>query len=124
MKAEVEYSDEFEEWWDSLTEGEQETVSAFVGMLEEFGVTLGFPYCSDIRGAKISQLRELRPQHKGRPIRVLYAFDPRRMAILLIGGDKTGNPRWYDEYIPIAERVYFEHLERLEREGEIDGETI
>jgi hypothetical protein len=62
-------------------------------------------------------MRELRIQHQGRPFRVLYAFDPRRAAILLIGGDKTGNERWYDEFVPIADRLYDAHLETLKREG-------
>jgi hypothetical protein len=121
MKVEVEYSDEFEEWWNDLSETEQSAVEGYVSMLEEFGVSLGFPYSSDIKGTKLTQLRELRPQHKGRPLRVLYAFDPRRMAILLIGGDKTGNSKWYDEAIPIAERIYEDHIEQLKKERLIDG---
>jgi hypothetical protein len=63
-------------------------------------------------------MRELRIQHRGRPYRILYAFDPRRSAILLIGGDKTGNDRWYDENVPRADRLFDEHLESLERDGE------
>ena len=52
---------------------------------------------------------------------VLYAFDPRRAAILLIGGDKTGNDRWYEENVPFADRLYDEHLEALRKEGLNDG---
>ena len=62
-------------------------------------------------------MRELRIQHGGRPFRVLYAFDPRRAAILLLGGDKTGNDRWYDENVRKADALYEEYLEGLEREG-------
>lgn len=62
-------------------------------------------------------MRELRTQHEGRPLRTLYAFDPRRTIILLIGGDKTGADRWYDTHIPIADRLYSEHLEQLRIEG-------
>ena len=62
-------------------------------------------------------MRELRIQHEGRPYRVLYAFDPRRAAILLLGGDKTGNDRWYDEHVPIADTLYDEYLRELKREG-------
>jgi hypothetical protein len=58
-------------------------------------------------------MRELRVQHGGRPYRILYAFDPRRTAILLLGGDKTGNSRWYDEYIPKADAIYEEHLREI-----------
>jgi len=62
-------------------------------------------------------MRELRIQHQGRPIRVLYAFAPQRTAILLLGGDKTGNNRWYKVNVPIADRLYDEYLEELEQEG-------
>lgn len=61
-------------------------------------------------------MRELRVQHEGRPYRVLYAFGPRRVAILLIGGDKTGNNRWYEENVPRADAIYDEHLRELESE--------
>ena len=55
------------------------------------------------------------------PYRVLYAFDPRRSAILLIGGDKTGNIRWYETYVPVADRLYDTHLDTLKKEGQING---
>ena len=55
----------------------------------------------------------LRIQHAGKPYRALYAFDPRRMAILLIGGDKTGSTRWYEENIPVADKLYYQHIEAL-----------
>jgi hypothetical protein len=66
-------------------------------------------------------MRELRIQHAGRPYRVLYAFDPRRVAILLIGGDKTGNDRWYEQFVPVADRLYDVHLVLLRKEGSSDG---
>lgn len=66
-------------------------------------------------------MRELRTQHDGRPLRTLYAFDPRRAAILLIDNDKTGDDRWYDLDIPIADRLYDEHLGQLRKEGLING---
>jgi hypothetical protein len=62
-------------------------------------------------------MRELRIQHAGDPYRVLYAFDPRRNAILLIGGNKTGKNRWYKEFVPMADRLYDEHLKELKQEG-------
>lgn len=61
-------------------------------------------------------MRELRIQHEGDPYRVLYAFDPRRTAILLIGGNKTGNNRWYETHIPKADDLYDDHLEILKKE--------
>ncbi len=121
MRWDVEYTDEFEAWWDDLSEEEQVSVAASVQLLEERGPTLGFPHSSGINGSKHSHMRELRTQHGGRPMRTLYAFDPRRSAILLIGGDKTGDDRWYDQNILIADRLYDEHLEQLRKEGMIDG---
>jgi hypothetical protein len=119
-KWEVEYTDEFGLWWASLTEDEQVSVAASVGLLELRGPGLGFPHCSGVNGSKHSHMRELRTQHDGRPLRSLYAFDPRRLAILLIGGDKTGDGRWYEKNVPIADRLYDEHLVQLRNEGMID----
>jgi len=62
-------------------------------------------------------MRELRIQHRGRPYRILYAFDPLRTAILLTGGNKTGDKRWYEKFVPVAERLFAEHLKTL-KEGE------
>ena len=81
MRCEVQYTDEFEQWWNTLSESEQEVIDAYAKMLEEFGVELDYPYSSDIKGSKYPQMRELRPQHQGKPYRILYAFDPRRTAI-------------------------------------------
>lgn len=111
----VEYTDEFEAWWVDLAEEVQDDIDRVVMLLEEHGPTLGFPYSSDIKGARFA-MRELRIQSGGRPIRVLYAFDPVRSALLLLGGDKTGNERWYVENVPRAERLFAEHLKELEQE--------
>lgn len=110
----VEYSDNFGAWWDTLSEEEQEDVYTVVGLVKKLGPTLPFPYSSKINDSKYSHLRELRIQHAGRPYRILYAFDPNRTAILLVGGDKTGDDRWYTTNIPIAEAQYEAHLRTLE----------
>ena len=120
MTWEIEFTDEFETWWDTLGEGEQASVRASVKLLGQFGPGLRFPHTSGIRGSRHSHMRELRVQHAGHPYRVLFAFDPHRCAILLLGGDKTGKDRWYDEHVPIAARLYDEHLELLRKEGLID----
>lgn len=117
MAIVVEYTDEFGDWWGSLTESEQEDINAVVLLLEVRGPHLAHPYSSAIATSRHSHMRELRVQHAGRPYRVLYAFDPLRNAILLIGGDKTGNDRWYEEYVRVADRLYDEHLEVLRKEG-------
>jgi hypothetical protein len=121
MRWEVEYTDEFGDWWNGLPEADQESLVASVRLLEERGPELGYPHSSGINGSKHSHMRELRTQRGGIPLRALYAFDPRRNAILLIGGDKTGNSRWYEAQVPIADRLYDEHLEQLRKEGLIDG---
>ncbi len=119
MAWDVEYTDEFGLWWESLTVAEQESVAATVGLLEIEGPRLPFPYSSGVAGSRHGHMRELRVQHAGQPYRVLYAFDPRRCAILLIGGDKTGNDRWYEQFVPVADRLYEEHLQTLRREGDL-----
>lgn len=121
MSWDIEYTDEFGAWWADLSEAEQESLAASVRLLEARGPLLGFPYSSGVNGSKHSHMRELRTQHEGRPYRTLYAFDPRRSVILLIGGDKTGNERWYVVNVPIADRLYDEHLEQLGKEGLING---
>ena len=121
MAWDVEYTDEFGQWWAELSQDEQESVAASVRLLEERGPTLGFPHSSGIHGSKHGHMRELRTQHDGHPLRTLYAFDPRRSAILLVGGDKTGDERWYETHVPIADRLYDEHLEQLRKEGLING---
>ena len=113
----VEYTDEFGAWWDGLTAAEQESVAASVGLIERLGSALPFPHSSGIVGSRHGHLRELRVQHRGRPLRVLYAFDPRQAALLLVGGDKSGKGRWYDEFVPLADRLYDEHLAALRRKG-------
>jgi hypothetical protein len=113
----VEFTDEFEQWWVTLTEAEQIDLAATVTLLQSKGPQLPFPHSSGINNSKHSYMRELRTQHQGRPYRTLYAFDPRRSAILLLGGDKTGDNDWYDKNIPIADRLYDDHLALLKREG-------
>jgi len=113
---EVEYTDEFGEWWETLSEAEQDAVAFTVGLLRSEGPSLKFPYCTGVKQSKHTSMRELRSQCKGQPIRTFYAFDPRRTAILLIGGDKTGNERFYDTMVPIADRIYDNYLKEIEEE--------
>ncbi len=113
----VEYTDEFEQWWDTLSEGEQIDIDTAVRLLEQRGPHLPFPYSSGVSKAKHGHMRELRIQHAGRPYRVLYAFDPRRVAILLLGADKTGDSDWYDRFVPIADILYDAHLAEISNES-------
>lgn len=117
MEWSVEFTDEFEEWWGGLSESEQVDVNAKVILLQRYGPGLRRPHSGAIKASRHANMKELVIQHRGRPYRVLYAFDPRRNAILLIGGDKTGRDRWYETFVPIADRLFDEHLASLKREG-------
>jgi hypothetical protein len=107
--VEVIGTDEFTSWFDGLDDQATKSVVHGVDLLAQLGLALGHPYSSAINGASIP-LRELRIQAGGRPLRVFYAFDPARQAVLLIGGDKTGEKRFYESMIPIAERLWKEYL--------------
>jgi hypothetical protein len=117
MAHEVEVTDEWLAWFEELEADEQEELAASIGLLEAKGPHLPFPYSSGVTTSRHSHMRELRTQVHGRPFRTLYAFDPRRVAILLIAGDKTGDNRWYEVFVPRADDLYDEHLEILEEEG-------
>jgi hypothetical protein len=116
MEWEVEYTDEFEEWWNGLSEEEQDEIDAKVELLEEHGPTLPRPHADTITSSRHANMKELRGKCKERQLRVLYAFDPRRMAILLIGGDKTGDPNWYEKNVPRADDLFGQHLKNLQAE--------
>jgi len=112
----VEYTDQFEDWWLTLAEQEQEAVTAAVEALEDRGPALGRPFVDVIQASRHANMKELRP--RGGHIRVMFAFDPRRTAILLIGGDKSGQwESWYKEMVPIADALYDEHLLAIEKGG-------
>jgi hypothetical protein len=117
MAWNVEHTDEFAGWYGQLTETQQDDVTAVVLVLMEQGPQLAFPYSSGINGSKHQHMRELRVQSGGRPLRAFYAFDPRRSAILLIGGDKTGDDRFYQRMIPVADALYDVYIEEIRREG-------
>ncbi len=117
MSWNVEYTDEFGQWWKSLNEDEQDSIDISVTLLEERGPQLPFPHSSSINGSRHGHMRELRVQHRGDPYRIIYAFDPRRTAILLIGGNKGSDNRWYEKFVPIADSLYDKHLDTLKKEG-------
>ena len=116
MAWEVEFTDAFELWWNSLNEDQQEEIDAKVLLLEERGPVLPRPHSDVITTSKHSNMKELRGNVNEAQLRVLYAFDPRRTAILLIGGDKSGNPNWYRQFVPIADDLFDRHLKQIEKE--------
>jgi hypothetical protein len=112
----VEVTDEFRAWWSTLTEDQQDIVQPAVEALAEVGPTLGRPLVDTLRDSRHTNMKELRPRPGN--LRVLFAFDPRRTAILLIGGDKTGQWRaWYTRTIPLADDLYDDYLKELHIEG-------
>ena len=112
----VEFTDQFEAWWNSLSEDEQVEIGAKVELLQECGPTLPRPHADVIVSSRHSNMKELRGKVAERQLRVLYAFDPTRTALLLIGGDKTGDPKWYDNFVPIADDLFDQHLREVEQE--------
>ena len=113
MEYKIQLTDECADWLLNLSDHEKEDILASVGLLEVLGPKLGFPHSSKINGSKHSHMRELRIQHKGKPYRILYALDPLRNAILLIGGNKTGDKRWYKKFIAKADQLYDQHISTL-----------
>lgn len=114
---EVEFTNEFGAWWDDLAEEQQDAVDARVELLIDQGPDLGRPVVDSIKGSRHKNMKELRASKDG-ALRVLFVFDPRRHAILLLGGDKTGDwERWYEVHIPRADDLYDEHLQTLRDEG-------
>ena len=113
----MEYTDEFGQWWETLSLDEQASVEASVRLLEQLGPGLSRPHADTVHGSRHSNMKELRTQCKGRPLRTFFAFDPRRSAILLIGGDKTGDDRFYERMVPVADDLYDEYLNELRKEG-------
>lgn len=113
MAWEIEFTEWLEEHWEQLDEGHRIRVDASVGLLEQYGPQLAFPHSSGVEGSKFSHLRELRVQIKGEPFRYFYAFDSRRVAMMLCGGNKRGDKQFYERMIDIADRLYEEHLRNL-----------
>jgi hypothetical protein len=111
MIWEIIFHREFEEWFFA----EDVTVQASIGMvldiLEEQGASLGRPYVDTVKGSAFTNMKELRVQHDGNPYRILFAFDPQRQAVLLIGGNKRGDKHWYEKSISVADKRFAEYLE-------------
>ena len=118
MAWEINGTDQFADWYSSLTEAEQDGVIAVVEFLADQGPQLDRPHADRIKGSRYHNLKELRPRGAAKNCRVLFIFDPRRQAGRLVGGDKTGLwAKWYRTAIPEAERLYEDYLEELDALG-------
>ena len=111
----VEFTDEFGEWWGTLSE---DSLAVGVKLLQAIGPALGRPYADTVKQSRHQNIKELRTQLHGNPLRTFYAFDTRRKAILLIGGCKSGDKRFYERMVPLANKLLDEHLQEIERESE------
>jgi hypothetical protein len=117
MPWEVLLHDDFAAWLASLDRDIRVRIVQHFQLLSEFGPTLGRPRVDTVKGSEYPNMKELRVQVGGDPWRVLFAFDPLRRAVLLVGGNKGGNDRWYDENIRIADDRFKGHLDRLKAQG-------
>jgi hypothetical protein len=113
---EVTSTDEFDAWIlsDQVDTPAREDIRAVLIILRETGPLLGRPLSDTLKGSRHSNMKELRVQSKGRPFRILYAFDPNRTAVLLLGGNKQSDKRFYDRMIPLADKLFGRHLQGLQ----------
>jgi hypothetical protein len=107
---EVRYTEEFEAWLKSLPTLQADAVLRLLLVLRLQGPSLGRPYVDTIKGSRCPNLKELRIQSKGKPIRAFFIFDPERVAVILCGGDKTGDEQFYLREIARAEALYDAYL--------------
>ncbi|CAM4389567.1 MAG: Putative toxin HigB2 [Legionella sp.] len=113
----IETTDTFDIWFDALDDIDRANVLASMIVLREKGPMLSRPYADTVKGSSHSNMKELRVQSQGEPIRAFFAFDPKRRGILLCAGNKTGNEkRFYEEMIPIADREFTAHLKKSNKE--------
>lgn len=110
MEWEVNYTDQFEEWWETLGADLQEAIDTKVVLLQRVGPSLGRPHADVVHSSKHPNMKELIIQYGGDPYRVFFAFDPNREGILLVGGNKRGDRKVYEKFVPIADALYDGHL--------------
>ena len=117
MEWQVLLDEEFVKWSKEQDIGLQDEILAYRELLKQYGPRLGRPRVDTIKGSKFTNMKELRIQWKGQPWRILFAFDPKRRSILLVGGNKQGDKRWYEKNIPIADARFEKHLKRMGNEN-------
>ena len=112
----IEFTEDAEAWIRGLDEHDFDRIAPAIDLLEQHGPALGRPTVDRIKGSRHHNMKELRS--RGGHLRVLFCFDPSRQAILLVGGDKTDNWQgWYEESIPLADRLYDRHLQSSQTRG-------
>jgi hypothetical protein len=112
----IDATEEIAEMIKKLDEDAKEAILKSLLILQEIGPSLGRPYVDTINESKHKNMKELRIQNRQRLFRILFAFDPDRKAILLIGGDKRGDKRFYQKMIPIADALFDKHMKKWRRQ--------
>jgi hypothetical protein len=115
MEWDVQFDEDFAAWLLGQEADLRNAIIAHANLLRERGPQLGRPFVDTLEGSDFPNMKELRVQFRGDPWRILFAFDPDRAAILLVGGNKRGDKRWYKKHLPIADARFRRHLERLEQ---------
>lgn len=105
-------------WLQEQESGMQEKVLADLTNLETYGPKLSRPYADTVKGSRFKNMKELRVQYSGRPIRTFFAFDPKRRAIVLCAGCKSNDKRFYESMIHIADEEFAAHLSVVEEKNE------
>jgi hypothetical protein len=118
MAWEIEGTDEFQDWFQSLTVAERISVARKIDLLQQVGPMLGRPDADQLKGSRYSNMKELIVQHAGDAYRIPFAFDPRRVGISLLGGRKADR-KWYKAAVAAADKIYKRYLEELKQEGMI-----
>jgi hypothetical protein len=115
MEWDVQFDEDFAAWLAGLEADLRNEIIAHANLLRQHGPQLGRPYVDTLEDSAFTNMKELRVQFRGDPWRILFAFDPHRAAILLVGGNKRGDKRWYKKQLPIADERFRRHLRRLEQ---------
>jgi hypothetical protein len=125
MRGDVIFHDDFDDELALLAEDLQDEVLAHAKLLAQFGPNLGRPAVDTLNGSGHANMKELRFDWNGEVWRVAFAFDPKRQAILLVGGDKGGadQRRFYKRLIAIADARYDDHLATLKKESKHGKKT-
>ncbi len=110
------YRSPYRAWFGKCGEELQNEILAHLEVLKTVGPNLGRPRVDHIKGSAHQNMKELRVQFKGDPVRILFAFDPDRRAVLLLGGTKTGDDRWYRKHVPLADQDFTLHLQEMQSE--------
>lgn len=113
----VSTTDVFDVWFAELAEVSKAEIIAKVNLLKLLGPQLGRPHADTLKGSKHANMKELRAHTKDQVLRVAFAFDPARSAILLVGGNKAGTSqnRFYKLLIAKADKLYDAHLAALRK---------